>query len=58
MSQDPSTQSSHFLNIETKWLVLLTIGVGTFMSALDGSVVNAILPVIQEYFKTNVANVE
>jgi EmrB/QacA subfamily drug resistance transporter len=28
------------------------------MSALDGSVVNAILPVIQAYFKTNVATVE
>lgn len=29
-----------------RWMVLVTVGVGTFMSALDGSVVNTILPVI------------
>lgn len=44
--------------IETKWLVLLAVGVGTFMSALDGSVVNTILPVIQKYFQSDVATVE
>ena len=58
MNQEFSTQTRRFLNIEPKWLVLLTVGVGTFMSALDGSVVNAILPVIQAYFKTDVATVE
>lgn len=58
MNQEPSTRMSRFLNIEPKWLVLLTVGVGTFMSALDGSVVNAILPVIQKYFGTDVATVE
>ncbi len=58
MDQKHATESSHFLNIETKWLVLLAVGVGTFMSALDGSVVNAILPVVQAYFKTDVATVE
>ena len=58
MDHEPSSQPSHFFNIETKWLVLLAVGIGTFMSALDGSVVNAILPIIQEYFKTNVATVE
>jgi EmrB/QacA subfamily drug resistance transporter len=58
MNQEFSTQTPRFLNIEPKWLVLVTVGVGTFMSALDGSVVNAILPVIQAYFKTNVATVE
>jgi hypothetical protein len=29
-----------------KWWVLVAIGVGTFMSALDGSVVNVVLPVV------------
>jgi EmrB/QacA subfamily drug resistance transporter len=58
MDQEHLSRASHLLNIETKWLVLLAVGVGTFMSALDGSVVNAILPVIQEYFGTNVATVE
>lgn len=53
-----TNDSPRFLNIDTKWLVLIAIGVGTFMSALDGSVVNAILPVIQSYFGTDVATVE
>ena len=54
------TQSnqSRLFNIETKWLVLLAIGTGTFMSALDGSVVNTILPVVTDYFKTDVATIE
>lgn len=54
------TQSnpSHIFNIETKWLVLLAIGIGTFMSALDGSVVNTILPVVTDYFQTDVATIE
>lgn len=42
--------SSRFFNIETKWLVLVAIGIGTFMSALDGSVVNTILPVVTNYW--------
>jgi EmrB/QacA subfamily drug resistance transporter len=46
------------LGIDTKWLVLVAVGVGTFMSALDGSVVNTMLPVIQEYFRSDVATVE
>jgi len=44
--------------IETKWLVLVAIGIGTYMSALDGSVVNTILPVVTGYFKTDVATME
>lgn len=58
MTDKSTPQSPHFLNIETKWLVLIAVGVGTFMSALDGSVVNSILPVIQTYFGTDVATVE
>lgn len=44
--------------IERKWLVLVAISIGTYMSALDGSVVNTILPVVTTYFKTDVATVE
>jgi EmrB/QacA subfamily drug resistance transporter len=43
---------------ERKWLVLFAIGVGTFMSALDGSVVNMVLPVVREKFGSDVATVE
>jgi len=41
-----------------KWWVLVAIGTGTFMSALDGSVVNAILPVLRDELHTDVATVE
>ena len=44
--------------IDHKWWVLIAIGVGTFMSALDGSVVNTILPVIREAFGSDVATIE
>ncbi len=38
--------------INPKWWVLLAIGVGTFMTALDTSVVNTLLPVITKEFST------
>src|SRR5512136_2729471 len=41
-----------------KWWIFLAVGIGTFMSALDGSVVNTILPVIRTYFSSDVAGVE
>ncbi|HJQ22190.1 MAG TPA: MFS transporter [Gemmatimonadaceae bacterium] len=41
-----------------KWWVLVTIGVGTFMSALDGSVVNTILPILSRELHANVAAIE
>jgi EmrB/QacA subfamily drug resistance transporter len=44
--------------IEIKWWILLAVGVGSFMSALDSSVVNIILPVVNATFKSDVATVE
>jgi len=41
-----------------KWWVLLAVGVGTFMSALDGSVVNTVLPVVNHAFGSGVATIE
>ena len=56
------TESHHketsFLNLQTKWWVLIAIGTSTFMSALDTSVVNTILPVIQDSFGSDVATIE
>jgi len=46
------------LSATQRWLVLLSIGIGTFMSALDGSVVNTILPVVRESFHSDVAAIE
>jgi EmrB/QacA subfamily drug resistance transporter len=44
--------------IDRKWLVLIAIGTGSFMAALDGSVVNTILPVLRDTFNSNVATIE
>ena len=41
-----------------KWLVLVAIGASTFMSALDTSVVNTVLPVINQSFDSQVATIE
>jgi len=43
---------------QLKWLILIAVGIGTFMSALDGSVVNTILPVLRESVSGSIANVE
>ncbi|HEY0972607.1 MAG TPA: MFS transporter [Gemmatimonadales bacterium] len=40
-----------------RW-VLVTVGVGTFMSALDGSVVNTILPLLARELGTGIAGIE
>lgn len=41
-----------------KWWVLFSVGISTFMSALDGSVVNTILPVVSHDYASPVAHVE
>lgn len=38
-----------------KWFVLIAIGIGTFMSALDGSIVNTILPIVRDTFNESIA---
>jgi len=44
--------------LNVKWLVLIAIGAGSFMSALDVSVVNIILPVLRKTFNSDVASIE
>lgn len=46
------------IRIEQKWLVLIAIGMSTFMSALDTSVVNVVLPIITKSFDSHIAAVE
>jgi EmrB/QacA subfamily drug resistance transporter len=41
-----------------KWWVLIAIGAGTFMSALDGSVVNTTLPIIRNSLNSDIAAIE
>src|SRR5512146_1961651 len=42
----------------TKYAVLSAVGVGTFMSALDASIVNATLPRLQSALHASVAGIE
>lgn len=49
-------QGNQPINTSQKWWVLIAIGIGTFMSALDGSVVNTLLPVISQTFSTQTEN--
>ncbi|MBN1429951.1 MAG: MFS transporter [Anaerolineae bacterium] len=44
--------------IDRKWWVLVAIGSGSFMSTLDGSVVNTILPILRDTFKSDIATIE
>lgn len=44
--------------MERKWWVLIAVGVGTLMSALDASVVNAVLPVMRQEFGSDVATIQ
>jgi EmrB/QacA subfamily drug resistance transporter len=46
------------IKIEQKWLVLVAVGMSTFMSALDTSVVNVVLPIITKSFDSHIATVE
>jgi EmrB/QacA subfamily drug resistance transporter len=53
-----TTHDRILVDTNQKWWILVSIGIGSFMSALDGSVVNIALPVIGVTFKTNVASLE
>jgi EmrB/QacA subfamily drug resistance transporter len=41
-----------------KWGVLVAVGIGTFMTALDTSVVNTVLPIIGQNFNETITTVE
>ena len=63
MSSAPVAEQSVPPSVEpvsgsARWWVLVTIGIGTFMSALDGSVVNTLLPVLSRALGTNIAGIE
>lgn len=40
-----------------KWLVLIIVGMGSFMSALDGSIVSIAIPLIREQYMASVSDV-
>src|SRR3954470_13067911 len=58
---EASSTDSRSAAIDTdssRWWVLATVGIGTFMSALDGSVVNTLLPILARELNTSVAGIE
>jgi EmrB/QacA subfamily drug resistance transporter len=57
-NQTVSGETSAAAGVERKWWILLAIGVGSFMSALDGSVANVVLPVVRRTFGSDVATIE
>lgn len=42
----------------SKWWVFVAVGLGTFMTAVDSSVVNTILPVLRDFFKTDISSMQ
>lgn len=54
----PLQETSARLNIDRKWGVLIAVGAGTYMSALDISVVNTVLPIVNKTFNSDIATVE
>ncbi len=52
------TAVAGWLGLEQKWWTLIAIGVGTFMSALDASVANIVLPVVSVDLHSDIATVE
>jgi EmrB/QacA subfamily drug resistance transporter len=60
IKQNQSGEVIHLMGrqVDIKWWVLIAVGVSTFMGALDGSVINTVLPVITDTFQTNVAATE
>lgn len=57
MAASPSSPSAT-LSSSARWLILSAIGTGTLMTALDGSIVNTLLPVLRQQFTVDVASVE
>ena len=58
MSLSPENRKKTPPQIASKWGTLAVVGLGTFMAALDGSVVNVALPVIRQVTQASVSSVE
>jgi len=60
--QPPETPKAGRINLlvhlTAKWGVLIAVGTATFMSALDGSVVNTVLPIVNRSLRSEVATSE
>jgi EmrB/QacA subfamily drug resistance transporter len=41
-----------------KWHAMLVVSIGTFMATLDASIINLALPILRNYFNTDIATIE
>ena len=41
-----------------KWRAMLVVSIGTFMATLDASIVNLALPILKNYFNTDIATIQ
>jgi len=44
--------------MEYKWKAMAIVWIGIFMATLDGSIVNLALPVLTDFFKTDITTIE
>jgi EmrB/QacA subfamily drug resistance transporter len=58
VAEQSASPTAEPVSTSARWWVLVTIGIGTFMSALDGSVVNTLLPVLSRALGTSIAGIE
>jgi EmrB/QacA subfamily drug resistance transporter len=49
----PLSSERRLAGVALKWWVLVSVGIATFMTALDSSVVNAVLPIITRDFRSD-----
>lgn len=54
----PGAETGHQSLAVGRWMVLAAVAVGAYMSALDNSIVNAILPILTHDFGVDVATIE
>ena len=52
------TSSSSVIDYSKKWLILSAVGMGVFLSTIDGSIVNISLPTLVSSFQTDFALVQ
>ncbi len=50
--------AARLAQVDRRWSIFLALGIATFMSALDGSVANVILPVVSRAFNADITTVE
>lgn len=54
----PAAPAAYQADFTRKWWIMLSVAMGTFMSTIDGSIVNIALPTLEEELHTSFATVQ